>query len=164
MRKQKITPCLWFDGRAEEAVKFYTSIFKRSKKGEIARYGDAGPGQKGTVMTVAFEIEGQEFMALNGGPEFQFSPAISFIVHCKSQKRVDYYWDRLMQGGGAPQQCGWLTDRFGVSWQIVPIAVPELLKGRDKKARERVMQALLQMVKLDVKELKRAARGEARPT
>jgi predicted 3-demethylubiquinone-9 3-methyltransferase (glyoxalase superfamily) len=159
--KQKITPCLWFDGRAEEAVKFYTSIFKRSKKGEISRYGESGPGKKGTVMTATFEIEGQEFMALNGGPEFKFTPAISFIVHCKSQKRVDYYWDKLMAGGGAPQQCGWLTDKFGVSWQVVPIVLPELMKAKDRKARERVMQAVLQMVKLDVKELKRAAKGES---
>jgi predicted 3-demethylubiquinone-9 3-methyltransferase (glyoxalase superfamily) len=161
--KQKITPCLWFDGRAEEAVKFYTSIFKRSKKGEVARYGEAGPGKKGSVMTVLFEIEGQEFMALNGGPEFKFTPAISFVVHGKSQKRVDYYWDALMAGGGAPQQCGWLTDKFGVSWQVVPTVLPELLKDGDKKTRERVMQAMLKMVKLDVKELKRAAKGEAAP-
>jgi len=157
--KQKITPCLWFDGRAEEAVKFYTSVFKRSKKGDVTRYGDAGPGPKGSVMTATFRVEGQEFMALNGGPEFKFSPAISFIVHCKSQKRVDYYWDKLMEGGGAPQQCGWLTDRFGVSWQIVPNIVPELMGDKDKQKRERVMQAILKMVKLDVDELKRAARG-----
>ena len=157
--KQKITPCLWFDGRAEEAVKFYTSVFKRSKKGEVARYGDAGPGPKGSVMTATFTIEGQEFMALNGGPEFKFSPAVSFIVHCKNQKRVDYYWDKLMEGGGAPQQCGWLTDRFGVSWQVVPTIVPELMRDKDKQKRERVMQAVLKMVKLDVDELKRAAKG-----
>ena len=157
--KQKITPCLWFDGRAEEAVKFYTSVFKRAKKGEVARYGDAGPGPKGSVMTATFTIEGQEFMALNGGPEFKFSPAVSFIVHCKNQKRVDYYWDKLMEGGGAPQQCGWLTDRFGVSWQVVPTIVPELMQDKDKRKRERVMQAILKMVKLDVGELKRAAKG-----
>ena len=157
--KQKITPCLWFDGRAEEAVKFYTSVFKRSKKGDVTRYGDAGPGPKGSVMTATFQIEGQEFMALNGGPEFKFSPAVSFIVHCKSQKRVDYYWDKLMEGGGAPQQCGWLTDRFGVSWQVVPNIVPELMQDKDKQKRERVMQAILKMVKLDVGELKRAAKG-----
>lgn len=157
--KQKITPCLWFDGRAEEAVKFYTSVFKRAKKGDVTRYGDAGPGPKGSVMTALFRIEGQEFMALNGGPEFKFTPAVSFIVHCKSQKRVDYYWDKLMEGGGAPQQCGWLTDRFGVSWQVVPAIVPELMQDKDKQKRERVMQAILKMVKLDVGELKRAAKG-----
>ena len=156
---QKIMPCLWFDGRAEEAVKFYTSVFKRSKKGDVTRYGDAGPGPKGSVMTATFQIEGQEFMALNGGPEFKFTPAVSFIVHCKSQKRVDYYWDKLMEGGGAPQQCGWLTDKFGVSWQIVPTIVPRLMTDKDKQKRERVMQALLKMVKLDVGELKRAAKG-----
>jgi predicted 3-demethylubiquinone-9 3-methyltransferase (glyoxalase superfamily) len=159
--RQKITPCLWFDGRAEEAVKFYTSVFKRSKKGDVTRYGEAGPGAKGSVMTATFTIEGQEFMALNGGPEFKFSPAVSFIVHAKSQKRVDYYWDRLLEGGGAPQQCGWLTDRFGVSWQVVPAIVPELMRAKDKAKRERVMQAILKMVKLDVKALKRAARGPA---
>ena len=157
--KQKITPCLWFDGRAEEAVKFYTSVFKRSKKGAVARYGETGPGQKGSVMTATFQVEGQEFMALNGGPEFKFTPAVSFIVHCKSQKRVDYYWDKLMEGGGVPQQCGWLTDKFGVSWQIVPNIVPQLMKDKDKQKRERVMQAILKMVKLDVDELKRAAKG-----
>ena len=157
--KQKITPCLWFDGRAEEAVKFYTSVFKRSKKGDVARYGEAGPGQKGSVMTATFQVEGQEFMALNGGPEFKFTPAVSFIVHCKSQKRVDYYWDKLMEGGGAPQQCGWLTDKFGVSWQIVPNIVSELMQDKDKQKRDRVMQAILKMVKLDVDELKRAAKG-----
>jgi predicted 3-demethylubiquinone-9 3-methyltransferase (glyoxalase superfamily) len=157
--KQKITPCLWFDGRAEEAVQFYTSVFKRSKKGDVTRYGDAGPGAKGSVMTATFQIEGQEFMALNGGPEFKFTPAVSFIVHCKSQKRVDYYWDKLMEGGGAPQQCGWLTDRFGLSWQIVPNVLSELMKDKDKQKRERVMQALLKMVKLDGDALKRAAKG-----
>ena len=157
--KQKITPCLWFDGRAEEAVKFYTSVFKRAKKGDVTRYGEAGPGPKGSVMTATFQIEGQDFMALNGGPEFKFSPAISFIVNCKNQKRVDYYWDKLMEGGGAPQQCGWLTDRFGVSWQIVPSIVWQLMKDKDKQKRERVMQAILKMVKLDVGELKRAAKG-----
>ena len=158
---QRITPCLWFDGRAEEAVRFYTSVFRRSKKGDVARYGEAGPGAKGSVMTALFEIEGQEFMALNGGPEFQFTPAISFVVHCKSQKRVDYYWDRLMEGGGSPQQCGWLTDRFGVSWQIVPTVLTELMKDRSAKKRERVMKAVLGMVKLDVAALKKAAKGEA---
>jgi predicted 3-demethylubiquinone-9 3-methyltransferase (glyoxalase superfamily) len=154
---QRITPCLWFDGRAEEAMEFYTSVFKGSKVGKIARYGEAGPGKPGSVMTVTFEIEGEEFMGLNGGPEFQFSPAISFVIHCKNQKRVDYYWDRLLEGG-APQQCGWLTDKFGVSWQIVPNILPKLLKDKDPARSKRVMEAMLKMVKLDVKALKQAAK------
>lgn len=156
---QRITPCLWFDGQAEEAMKFYTSIFKKSKVASVARYGEAGPGKKGTVMTATFEIEGQEFMALNGGPEFKFSPAISFVVHCKTQKKLDYYWDKLLEGG-APQQCGWLTDKFGVSWQIVPTVLPELLQDNNAKKRERVMKALLQMVKLDIAALENASKGK----
>jgi predicted 3-demethylubiquinone-9 3-methyltransferase (glyoxalase superfamily) len=155
---QKITPCLWFDGRAEEAMRFYTSVFKDSKKGDITRYGETGPGKKGSVLTATFEIEGQEFMALNGGPEFKFSNAISFVVHCKSQKKVDYYWDKLLEGG-APQQCGWLTDKFGVSWQIVPTALPKMLRAKSAKKRERVMAAVLKMVKLDVAELEKAYKG-----
>src|SRR6266699_5498099 len=127
---QKIAACLWFDGRAEEAMKFYTSIFKSSRVLGVARYGEAGPGPKGSVMTASFEIEGQEFMALNGGPQFQFSPAISFIVHCKTQEEVDDFWSKLL-AGGKPQQCGWLTDKFGVSWQIVPTILPELLQDKD---------------------------------
>lgn len=152
---QRIMPCLWFDGRAEEAAGFYTSIFKDSKVGKIARYGDMGPGAPGTVMTVTFEIAGQEFMGLNGGPQFQFSPAISFVVHCKNQKQVDYYWDRLIEGG-APSQCGWLTDKFGVSWQVVPNILPKLLKDEDPDRSRAVMAAMLKMVKLDAKVLKQA--------
>jgi predicted 3-demethylubiquinone-9 3-methyltransferase (glyoxalase superfamily) len=152
---QKITPCLWFDGRAEEAVNFYTSILKNSKVGNVTRYGEAGPGAKGSVMTMTFEIEGQEFMALNGGPEFKFSPAISFIVHCKSQEEVDDYWAKLLQGG-APQQCGWLTDKFGMSWQIVPTVLPEMLQDKDPAKTKRVMEAMLKMIKLDIKALKQA--------
>ena len=152
---EKITPCLWFDGKAEEAIRFYTSIFKKSKKGVITKYGEAGPGKKGTVMTATFEIAGQEFMALNGGPEFKFSPAISFVVNCKKQKEVDYYWEKLLEGG-APQQCGWLTDKFGVSWQVVPTALPKLLKDKDPVRSQRVMEAMLKMVKLDIKLLKQA--------
>lgn len=154
---QRITTCLWFDGRAEEAMEFYTSVFKKSKKGKVTYYGDAGPGPKGSVMTVTFEIEGREFLGLNGGPQHQFNPAISFVVHCKSQKKVDYYWDRLLEGG-APVQCGWLTDKFGVSWQIVPTVLPKLLKDKNPERSRRVMAAMLQMVKLDVKTLKDAAR------
>jgi predicted 3-demethylubiquinone-9 3-methyltransferase (glyoxalase superfamily) len=152
---QKITPCLWFDDRAEEAMRFYTSIFKNSKVGSIARYGDAGPGKKGTVMTVTFEIEGQEFMGLNGGPHFKFSPAISFVVHCKTQEELDDYWAKLLEGG-APSQCGWLTDKFGVSWQIVPTILSEMMQDKDPEKTNRVMQAVLKMVKLDIKALKQA--------
>jgi predicted 3-demethylubiquinone-9 3-methyltransferase (glyoxalase superfamily) len=155
---QRIVACLWFDGQAEEAVSFYTSVFKNARAGEVTRYGDAGPGQKGTVMTAVFEIEGQEFMALNGGPEFRFSPAISFIVHCQTQEEVDEYWARLLEGG-SPQQCGWLTDRFGVSWQIVPAILPEMLADEDAGRTERVMQAMLKMVKLDIRALRRAYEG-----
>ena len=152
---QKITPCLWFDGRAEEAVKFYTSIFRSSKIGDIARYGEVGPGEKGSVMTATFEIEGQQFMALNGGPDFKFTPAVSFVVHCKTQEDVDDYWGKLLDGG-APQQCGWLTDRFGLSWQIVPAILPEMLQDKNPEKSRRVMEALLRMVKLDIKALKQA--------
>lgn len=155
---QKISTCLWFDGKAEEAMLFYTSVFRNSKVGKVARYGEAGPGKKGTVMTASFVIEGQEFMALNGGPEFNFSPAISFVVHCEKQKEVDRYWDKLLKGG-APQQCGWLTDTFGVSWQIVPDILPKLLRDKDPAKSKRVMEAMLKMVKLDIKALKKAAKG-----
>jgi predicted 3-demethylubiquinone-9 3-methyltransferase (glyoxalase superfamily) len=152
---QKIAPCLWFDGKAEEAMNFYTSIFKNSKVGSVTRYGEAGPGEKGSVMVATFEIEGQEFTALNGGPMFKFSPAISFIVHCGTQEEVDDFWARLLEGG-APQQCGWLTDKFGVSWQIVPTILPEMLQDKDAEKAKRVMQAMLKMVKLDIKLLKQA--------
>jgi len=155
---QKITPCLWFDGRAEEAMEFYTSVFKNAKPGKIARYGDAGPGKPGSVMTVRFEIEGQEFMGINGGPQFQFSPAVSFVIPCKTQKKIDYYWEKLLQGG-APSQCGWLTDKFGLSWQVVPAVLPKLLKDKDPDRAQRVMAAMLGMVKLDIKSLKDAAKG-----
>ena len=155
---QRITPCLWFDGRAEEAMEFYTSVFKGSKKGKVTRYGEAGPGKPGSVMTVTFELEGQEFMGINGGPQFQFTPAISFVIRCKNQKRVDYYWEKLLEGG-APQQCGWLTDKFGVSWQVVPTVLPKLLKVKDAERSQRVMEAMLKMVKLDIKALKNAYKG-----
>jgi predicted 3-demethylubiquinone-9 3-methyltransferase (glyoxalase superfamily) len=152
---QKIAPCLWFDGKAEEAMNFYTSIFKNSKVGNVTRYGEAGPGENGSVMTATFEIEGQEFLALNGGPIFKFSPAISFIVYCKTQEEVDDFWGKLLEGG-AQQQCGWLTDKFGVSWQIVPTILPEMLQDKDAEKTKRVMQAMLKMVKLDIKVLKQA--------
>jgi predicted 3-demethylubiquinone-9 3-methyltransferase (glyoxalase superfamily) len=158
---QRITPCLWFDGRAQEAAEFYTSIFKDSRVGKIARYGDAGPGAPGTVMTVTFEIAGQEFMGLNGGPQFQFSPAVSFVVYCKNQRQVDYYWDRLI-AGGAPSQCGWLTDKFGVSWQVTPTVLPKMLKDKDPDRSRAVMAAMLKMVKLDVRTLKDAYKTAGR--
>lgn len=155
---QKIAPCLWFDGKAEEAMKFYTSIFKNSKVGKISYYGDAGPGEKGSVMAVSFELDGQEFMGLNGGPNFSFTPAISFFVNCETQEEVDHYWDKLLQGGQA-QQCGWLTDKFGVCWQIVPNALGEMMSDKDPEKSRRVMQAMLKMIKLDVATLKRAYEG-----
>ena len=157
---QKISPFLWFDSNAEEAVQFYVSIFKNSKIKDVSRYGDAGPGPKGQVMVMNFEIEGQDFVALNGGPRFHFTEAISFVVHCQGQKEVDHYWDRLLEGGGQTQACGWLKDRFGLSWQIVPDEFFELMKDEDPAARSRVMQAMLGMIKFDVEGLKRAAAGK----
>jgi predicted 3-demethylubiquinone-9 3-methyltransferase (glyoxalase superfamily) len=152
---QKITPFLWFDSNAEEAVDHYVSIFKNAKKGKVARYGDAGPGPKGSVMTVGFQLEGQEFTALNGGPQFKFTEAVSFVVHCKTQEEIDGYWDKLLAGGGKVQACGWLKDRFGLSWQIVPTVLPELMS--DPAKANKVMKALLQMKKLEIAALKRAA-------
>jgi predicted 3-demethylubiquinone-9 3-methyltransferase (glyoxalase superfamily) len=156
---QKITPNLWFDNQAEEAARFYTSIFKNSKIKTIARYGDSGAQasgrSKGSVMTVAFEIEGQEFVALNGGPHFKFSEAISFIVNCETQKEIDELWAKLTEGGGQPGPCGWLKDRFGLSWQVVPAVLAKLV-GNEKKS-ERVMAALLKMSKLDIETLEKAA-------
>ena len=152
----KIAPCLWFDGKAEEAMNFYTSIFKNSKAGSVTRYGEAGPGKKGSVMTATFEIEGQQFTALNGGPMYKFSPAISFVVSCKRQEEVDGYWGKFLDGG-TPQQCGWITDKFGVSWQIVPTILFELMQDKNPEKTKRVMQAMLKMVKLDIAALKQAA-------
>jgi len=155
---QKITPFLWFDDRAEEAVNFYTSIFKNSKVRSISRYGEDVPGPKGKVITASFQLAGQEFMALNGGPTFTFSPAISFFVNCETQAEVDEFWERLSEGG-EKGQCGWLKDKFGVSWQIVPTALGELLNSRDAEKSHRVMQAMLQMGKIDIAGLKRAYAG-----
>ena len=156
---QKITPFLWFDNQAEEAVKFYTSILKNSKIGSVARYGEAGAEvsgrPKGTVMTVTFELEGQEFIALNGGPHFTFSPAISFIVNCKTQDELDELWEKLSEGG-EKGQCGWLKDKYGVSWQIVPTVLGEMLQDKDPKKSRRVMEAMLKMNKIDIETLKRA--------
>jgi predicted 3-demethylubiquinone-9 3-methyltransferase (glyoxalase superfamily) len=157
---QKISPFLWFDANAEEAVTFYTSIFKNSKILTVSRYGDAGPGPKGQVMVANFELEGQRFMALNGGPQFQFTPAVSFLIDCKNQEEVDHYWNRLSEGG-RPQQCGWVQDRFGLSWQVVPTILGELLAGKDRRKADRVMKAMLQMTKIDIAGLERAAAGEA---
>jgi predicted 3-demethylubiquinone-9 3-methyltransferase (glyoxalase superfamily) len=160
---QKITPFLWFDNQAEEAVKFYTSIFKNSKIGKIARYDQqtakAAGRPAGSVMTVEFQLEGQEFVALNGGPVFKFTEAISFVVNCKTQAEVDRFW-RKLSSGGKEVQCGWLKDKYGLSWQIVPTVLGELLSAKDAAKSQRVMQAMLQMVKLDIKRLKQAAKGK----
>jgi len=156
---QKITPFLWFDTQAEEAVNFYTAIFKNSKIGKVARYDDAGARvsgrPKGTVMTVAFQLEGQEFIALNGGPVFQFTEAISFVVHCQTQEELDELWDKLC-AGGRPVQCGWLKDKYGVSWQIVPTVLGQLMQAQDAGKSKRVMEALLQMTKIDIRQLQQA--------
>ena len=156
---QKITPFLWFDNNAEEAANLYVSVFKNSKILSATRYGDAGPGPKGSVMTISFQIEGQNFTALNGGPHFKFTEATSFVVHCKSQEEVDHYWNKLIEGGGSPSQCGWLKDKFGLSWQIVPDVLMELLQDKDAEKAQRVMQAMLQMTKIDIAKLKQAAEG-----
>jgi predicted 3-demethylubiquinone-9 3-methyltransferase (glyoxalase superfamily) len=152
---QTITPFLWFDSNAEEAAKFYTSVFKDSKILSTARYGDAGPGPKGSVMTVNFQISGQEFMALNGGPQFKFTEAVSFVVNCETQEEVDAYWSKL-SAGGEEGPCGWLKDKFGLSWQVVPTALPKLLKDPDPAKAQRVMKAMLQMKKIEIKELEDA--------
>jgi predicted 3-demethylubiquinone-9 3-methyltransferase (glyoxalase superfamily) len=153
---QNITPCLWFDTDGEDAANFYTSIFPNSKIRHIERYGSAGPRAEGTVMTVSFELDGQEFLALNGGPRFKFSEAISFQVSCKDQDEVDKYWNELSEGG-EEGPCGWLKDKFGLSWQIVPTALPELLSNPDKEKAQRVMAAMLEMKKIEIDELERAA-------
>ncbi len=155
----KITPCLWFDGRAEEAMRFYTSIFKKSKVGDISRYGEGAPFPAGTVLTATFEIEGQEIMILNGGPGFPLSEAISLYVHCETQAEVDDLWERL-SAGGEKSRCGWLKDQFGLSWQIVPNALGEMLGSGDPVRSQRVMEALLKMGKLDIAGLKRAFEGK----
>jgi predicted 3-demethylubiquinone-9 3-methyltransferase (glyoxalase superfamily) len=153
---QKITPFLWFDTEGEEAARFYTSVFPNSKIGEITRYGSAGPRPEGTVMTVSFELDGQRFVALNGGPDFTFSEAVSFLVNCDTQDEVDSYWSTLSEGG-EEGPCGWLKDKFGLSWQIVPKRLPELLSDPDRERAQRVMAAMLKMRKIEVDELERAA-------
>jgi predicted 3-demethylubiquinone-9 3-methyltransferase (glyoxalase superfamily) len=158
---QKITPCLWFDSQAEEAAKFYTSVFKNSRIGRIARYGKEGKEihgrPEGSVLTVEFDINGQTFTALNGGPVFKFNEAVSFQVPCETQEDVDYYWERLSAGGDVKaQQCGWLKDKYGVSWQIVPTVLAKMLQDKDRGRADKVMKAMLQMKKLDIAELERA--------
>ena len=152
---QKITPFLWFDDQAEEAMNFYVSIFKNSKVLSVARYGDAGPGPKGTAMTARFQLEGQEFIALNGGPQFKFTEAISFLVNCETQEEVDYFWEKLSKGGER-SRCGWLKDKFGLSWQIVPTVLSEMLQDENAEKSQSVMKAMLQMDKIDIQGLKRA--------
>lgn len=156
---QKIRPCLWFDDRIEEAVNFYVSVFGGAKILTTSRYGDAGPLAKGKVMVMTFELEGQEFMALNGGPQFKFSEAISFLVKCETQSEVDHYWNKLIEGGGNESQCGWLKDKFGLSWQIIPNALGKYMGDKDPAKAQRVMQAMLKMKKIDVAALEKAHAG-----
>ncbi len=152
---QKITPFLWFDGKAEEAMNFYVSIFKNSKVVRVTRYGDAGPGPKGSVMSATFQLLGQDFYALNGGPEYTFTPAISLFVNCETQQEVDELWEKL-SAGGKPNRCGWLTDKFGLSWQIIPSILGKLLGDKDPVKANRVMKAMLQMEKLSIQGLQEA--------
>ena len=156
MTEQKITPCLWFDSNAEEAVAHYLAIFPKSRIISTTRYGEFAPNRKGTVMTIFFEIDGQRLLALNGGPQFKFTPAISLVVNCDNQAEIDALWDKLAEGG-EHQQCGWLTDKFGVSWQIVPRELPEFLNGGDAERTERFMRAVMSMRKLDIAQLRQAA-------
>ena len=152
---QKINPFLWFDGKAEEAANFYTSVFGNSRIAGISRYGEAGPGPKGAVMSVTFELDGQKFMALNGGPQFTFTPAISFFVNCETQQEVDELWEKLSEGG-QKNRCGWLQDKYGVSWQIIPTALGKLMSDADPKKANRVIKAMLEMDKIDLQRLQQA--------
>ena len=154
---QKITPFLWFDGNAEEAVNFYVSVFKNSKVVRVTRYGDSGPGPKGPVMSATFQLEGHEFFALNGGPQFTFTPAISFFVNCETQDEVDDLWEKL-SAGGDKQRCGWLKDKYGVSWQIIPSALGKMLQDKDAGNSKKALEAMLQMEKIDIKTLEQAYR------
>ena len=158
LKSSKIKPFLWFEDQAEEAATFYTSVFRNSKMGRISRFPAGSPRPAGMAMTAEFELEGQPFVALNGGPEYAFTPAVSFSVACEDQKEIDDYWEKLTSGGGKPVQCGWLVDRYGLSWQIVPKRMDEFFAGKDPKRAERVMQAMLKMVKLDIGKLEEAAR------
>lgn len=157
-RTQKITTFLWFDNNAEEAANFYVSVFKNSRILNTTRYGDAGPGPKGTVMTIDFELDGQRFAGMNGGPQFKFTEAISLVVHCKTQEEVDYFWEKLSEGG-QKVECGWLKDKFGLFWQVTPDILLELLQDSDTQKSQRVMKAMMQMKKIDIEGLKRAAQG-----
>lgn len=161
---QKITPFLWFDNQAEEAAKFYTSVFKNSKVGRILRYDEtsakAAGGQVGSVLTIEFEIEGQKFTALNGGPDFKFNESVSFVVNCKTQEEVDYFWEKLTADGGQESACGWLKDKFGVSWQITPTTLIDMLHDKDAKKAERVMKAMMQMRKIEINKLEAAYAGK----
>lgn len=152
---QKITPFLWFDGKAEEAANFYTSVFKNSRMGSVSRYGAGGPAPKGSVMSANFELDGQKFIALNGGPMFSFTPAVSFFVNCETQEEVDHFWEKLSEGG-EKQRCGWLKDKYGLSWQVVPSILGMLLQGKDAEKSKKVMEAMLKMDKLDIKTLQEA--------
>jgi predicted 3-demethylubiquinone-9 3-methyltransferase (glyoxalase superfamily) len=155
----KITPFLWFENRAEEAMQFYTSVFKNSKPGRVTRYGDGGPGPKGQAMSVTFQLEGQDFIGLNGGPHFHFTEAISLFVNCETQEEVDDLWSKL-SGGGAPGRCGWLKDKYGLSWQIIPKQLGEMLADKDPEKSQRVLQTMLKMDKIDIAALKRAYEGQ----
>jgi len=161
---QKITPFLWFDHQAEEAAKFYTSVFKNSKVGKILRYDEAtakaAGGPVGSVLTIEFEIEGQKFTALNGGPQFKFNESVSFVVDCKTQEEVDYFWEKLTAGGGQESECGWLKDKFGLSWQVTPTVLIDMLNDKDPKKAGRVMKAMMQMQKIEINKLKAAYAGE----
>jgi len=161
---QKITPFLWFDHQAEEAAKFYTSVFKNSKVGKILRYDEAAAqaagGAVGSVLTIEFEIEGQKFTALNGGPQFKFNESVSFVVNCKTQEEVDYFWEKLTAGGGQESECGWLKDKFGLSWQVIPTVLIDMLNDKDPKKAGRVMKAMMQMQKIEINKLKAAYAGK----
>lgn len=157
--KKKITPYLWFNNNAEEAMNFYSAIFKKAKIKDITRYGKAGPGRKGSLMTAIFELEGQEFMALNGGPHYEFTEAISMFVRCETQKEIDYYWEKLSKGG-TKMRCGWVKDQYGLTWQIIPSRLEELLKIEDPEKAQRVMKAMLNMEKMDIKKLDQAYQGK----
>jgi len=161
---QKITPFLWFDHQAEEAAKFYTSVFKNSKVGKILRYDEAAAqaagGAVGSVLTIEFEIEGQKFTALNGGPQFKFNESVSFVVNCKTQEEVDYFWGKLTAGGGQESECGWLKDKFGLSWQVIPTVLIDMLNDKDPKKAGRVMKAMMQMQKIEINKLKAAYAGK----
>ncbi|GAA4085872.1 MULTISPECIES: VOC family protein [Actinomadura] len=160
MATEGFTTCLWFDGQAEEAAHFYTSIFKDGRIGRIGRFTEAGPGPAGSVMTVEFEINGQRFVGLNGGPEFTFNESVSFQIHCADQAEVDHYWNRLLEDGGQESECGWLKDRFGVSWQVVPDGLVELLADPDPEKAQRAAAAMYTMAKIDIDAVRRAHAGE----